>query len=404
MSQQTKRRKTTKGSKHLQNTLKITSTQAAVLITSTMIGVGVLTLPRSSTEAAHQFGWWSVLTGLLLSIAAVFVIYKLGARFPDRTLVGICEQVFGSKRHAWVGRVLSAPVLIFFFAYWAILTAIIARTFGEVVVTAVLTNTPLEVIVGTMLMLCFVVASYEEEVVARINEVLLLLIVVPILFISFSAYQNARLEYIMPFFPTKKHYMDVLSGVLPSLSTYLGFDVVMMFNRGLEREKNIFRAHYYGVLIPGVVYLLIVIAGIMSFGYEELSKQAWPTLELIKSVNVPGLILERMEAVFLGVWVAAVFTSAGNYFYCSVCSFTEQFRIRKQIWVVLVFIVGTYYMAMWPKNINEMFTLLEWMGYFGLAESYVLPGLLLLLAALRKLDESGYKGSEEGQRREAEVG
>ncbi|TCP52831.1 spore germination protein [Tumebacillus sp. BK434] len=372
-----------------------TYSQSMSVIASTIIGVGVLTLPRSSTADAHQYGWVAVLIALLISIAAVLLIGKLCARFPGKTLVELCRELLGSKKHPWVGNVLSFPIILLYTAFWLIVTGLVARTFGEVVVTAVLVNTPLEVIVGTMLFLCFYFSFYDSEVVARVNEVLLVIVVVPVLFISVSAYQNAKFEYIMPLFPTM-HLMGIAMAILPALDTFLGMEIMLMFNSNIKYDKKLLRYQVYGVLLPGIVYLLIVIAGTMSFGYEELSRQSWPTLELIKSVNVPGLILERLEAVFLGVWVAAVFTSAGNWFYCANWSIKKLFGIKKPLWSSLFCYVASYFIAMKvAQNIQELFYYLEMIGYIGIVVAGVLPLCLLLLSMVRKMDgrkaESGEK-------------
>jgi spore germination protein len=134
----------------------------------------------------------------------------------------------------------------------------------------------------------------------------------------------------------------------------------------------------------------------MNFGYEELYHQAWPTLELIKTVNVPGLILERMEAVFLSVWVTAVFTSVGTWFYCLNWSMSELFHLPKKRWVTLVYIVAIYLVAMKSgENIERLFKLLEWVGYLGIVVAFVLPGLFLLVAMARKIDGREQGGKEE---------
>jgi spore germination protein len=375
--------------------------QAMSLNASTIIGVGVLVLPRSTTAQAHQFGWISVLLGLVIAIVSVYVIYKLGERFPGKSFVEYSRDLLGSKKHKWVGRVFSFPLVLMYIFFWVFVTAAVARTFGEVVVTAVLTNTPLEVIIASMLIVCFMFSFYDAEVVARVNEVLLLIIVVPVLVISLSAYQTAQVENIMPLWPGH-HWMDVMKGSVPALTSFLGYEVMMMFNARLKREKKMLKGQVLGLLIPGLVYLLIVIAGIMGFGYEEMSRQAWPTLELVKSVNVPGLILERLEAVFLGVWVAAVFTTAGNWYYCANWSTAQLLGIKNKGWTSLFYLVAIYLGAIYmSKNIEELFKILDLVGYVGLAVAVVIPILLWGLAVVRKLDDRKQQLEQEETSREA---
>ncbi|MBL0389106.1 endospore germination permease [Tumebacillus sp. ITR2] len=392
--------RTTKGNK-IDAPYTITPAQALGLNASTIIGVGVLSLPRSTADSAEHLAWLSVVIGLMIAFLSVVIIYKLGQRFPDKTIVGYSRVILGSKRNKWVGNILSFPVVMLYVVYWSVVTAMVVRIFGEVVVSAVLTNTPLEVTVSSMLILCFFMVIYDVELVARVNEVLLPIIVFPVLIISLLAYQKARFEYIMPILPSPSDWKGVSFGIVPALTSLLGFDVMTMFNSHLKREKKILRYQAFGVAIPGVLYTLIVIAGIMAFGFEELAKQAWPTLELVKSVKAPGLILERLEAIFLGVWVAAVFTTAGNWNFCAVWSFSQLFRIRNHKWTALVLGVALYFIAMRPRNIKQLFMVLDWVGYFGLVIACLLPLCLLLIAMIRKLDERETDKPQEVQDRAA---
>jgi spore germination protein len=362
----------------------MTVQQALSLNASTIIGVSVLTLPRSVTDSGQQFGWIAVLFGLFISVIGIIVITKLGAKFPGKTIVEYMPDLIGAK---WVGRVFSFPILLLYSLYWGLVCALVARMFGEVVVTAVLTNTPLEVIVGTMLLICLYLAMHDVEVVVRVNEILLGVIVLPVLFISLSAYQNAKFEYIMPLIPPGGDWMKLVGGLIPAITSLIGFDCMLMFNRNLRDDAKMMRYQIFGVLVPGVLYLLIVIAGIMSFGYEELANQAWPTLELIKSINVPGLILERLEPVFLGVWVAAVFTTAGTWFYCASWSLAELFgQEKKRRWISVGYIVAIYFMAMrLGGNVQELFRTTEWIGYLGILFAFFIPALLYVIALVRKV-------------------
>jgi hypothetical protein len=63
---------------------------------------------------------------------------------------------------------LGLPIFLTFFAFWAVSTALVARTFAEVVITTVLPKTPLEVVISTMLITAFIFVMHDEEVIARV--------------------------------------------------------------------------------------------------------------------------------------------------------------------------------------------------------------------------------------------
>ena len=87
------------------------------------------------------------------------------------------------------------------------------------------------------------------------------------------------------------------------------------------------RSSIWAMLITGVLYILIVTATVSVFGAEETKKLLWPTLELAKATSLPANVLERLDAVFLAVWVTAVFTSLFSCYYFTIYSISKLFRL-----------------------------------------------------------------------------
>ena len=111
---------------------QITPRQATAIMASTIVGVGILTLPREVTAAAGSDGHLATILGDLAALILAFLT-KLGMR-PGQSLVEYSDLVLGR----FLGKILSAAFII----YWLLLAAIIVRIFGEMVITTILTNTP----------------------------------------------------------------------------------------------------------------------------------------------------------------------------------------------------------------------------------------------------------------------
>ncbi|TDF97976.1 GerAB/ArcD/ProY family transporter [Paenibacillus piri] len=360
----------------------ITVRQSSWLTASTIIGVGVLTLPRSSVHFARESGWIATIIGALLSMAAMYIITVLAKRFPYQSLVEYTASIMGSSKHPVIGWILSLPFLVPYYIYWVLSTAIIARIFGEVVVTTVLPKTPLEVIIASMLLVSFVLTLYDVEVVARVNEILFVIIVIPVLVIALSSYQSANWDNLFPLFNVS--WFNFLKGVASSATSYLGFEVMIMFLAFANTTQKVMKANLWGIAIPGIVYTLIVISGTAVFGVDELDLLAWPTLELVKTTQVPGLILERVESAFLGVWVAAVFTSVGNTYYVSSLLVRQMFHLKGHRLIAFIHLPLYYWLALRPPNTAKLFQYSNYMGYFGGAIAFIIPAVLLVLAVIRK--------------------
>lgn len=361
----------------------ISSYQSASIVASTIIGVGVLVLPRGVTLYAKQSGWFSIILGMVLSMVAMTIITVLSGRFPGESIVSYSAKILGTKKRSSVGKLLSLPLLLLYVAYWGIGTVIIARMFGEVVITTVLQETPLEIIIITMLITALVLTLYDVEVLARVNEILLPIIVVPVLVIALSSYKSAKLYNLFPFHEGAD-WGAFFMGALVSSFSYLGFEIMTLFHAHTEQQPSLLRANLAAIVLPGILYTLIVFSGIAVFGVEELSLLTWPTLELVKVTEVPGLILERMESAFLGVWVAAVFTSTGNLYYATSLLIRQILGLKGHRTVAFLLLPLFYWLSLLPQNIHLLFEYQNYVTYLGGILSMIVPALLLLIAFLRK--------------------
>ncbi|MEF3313477.1 endospore germination permease [Paenibacillus sp. GYB004] len=360
---------------------QITIRQSSAIIASSLIGIGVLTLPRRTAETSGESGWIVAIGGALLAMLAMTVIVKLSNRHPGQTIVEFTARMLGPSRYPWIGRIAGFPIFLAYFLFWAASTALVARTFGDVVVTTVLPKTPLEVVIATMLITGFIFVMYDEEVVARVNEILLPIIVIPVLVIALSSFQSAKIDNLLPIF--NGNWTGLLKGIVYTASSYLGFEMMMIFFADTEQGGKRMSGGMIGIAIPGLIYVLIVISGISVFGVGELRLLAWPTLELVKTSEVPGLILERLESAFLGVWVAAVFTSVGNMYYATAAIARRTFKLKSHRWVAVCLLPAFYWFSLVPPNGEKLLEYSKFISNSGMIIAYIVPLLLLLLSLAR---------------------
>jgi spore germination protein len=361
----------------------LTPSQVMSLLSSTIIGIGVLTLPRAATADSDQSGWISVILGGILSIVGLWFILQLGRMFPRIDFISISQRLLGTHKTSMVGKVLTFPFVLVFIVFWFGSTASVARTFGDVVVTAVLIKTPLEVIVGSMLVIGFVMVMCDLEAMARVHEVLLPIIIIPVLLIALFSFQSATFIRLLPVFDVE--WKDLFKGIMATVFSFQGFETLAIYMGNVDiRTQHMKRAAMTGMVIPMVVYALITIAGITSFGFEELQRLMWPTLELVKTTEMPGLVLERLESAFLGVWVAAVFTTFAGFYFTACYAAKQLFQLKSHRSVAIIMFPVLYFVAMWPENVHQLFDYLDIIAYLGVGITFSSLPLLFFIALLRR--------------------
>ncbi|MED4753827.1 endospore germination permease [Brevibacillus choshinensis] len=365
--------------------------QQTSLITSTLIGVGVLTLPRTTTSRLFEAGWMAPLVSSIWVFLSVWMIASLSRQFPGKTFIEYSPIIWGSAKRPQLGRWLSLPWVLGYLLYMYVSTAIVSRIFGEVVVTSVLLDTPLEVIIITMFLLAQMLCMHEVEVVARVNELLFPLILFPVLFIALASFQKAEWNNMFPLY--RASGKALFEGMYETVYSFSGYEIMLIYFAYAHDNTSKVRAGFFGIGIAMFVYTLIVLAGIVVFGFEELQRVSWPTLELVKTTQVPGLILERLESAFLAVWVAAVFTTVANAYYAFVYGLRQLFNkgIVFQRIVSAIMFIPLFFIALWPQNIVNLFRVSSYLGLVSLSLNLGVPILYWIVLLARGM---GHRAKE----------
>jgi spore germination protein len=353
---------------------QITVIQAAAILVSTIIGVGVLALPLFAVKAADSAAPLVTLLGMLLAFFGLMLITLLGMRFPDKSVTQYSEEIIG-KGLAWIGSIL-------IIAFFAVLTSLTAREFGEVVVTSVLRQTPVEVTVIVMLLLAAISTRNGIITFAYIHTFYFPLLIVPALLIVALSLKNAEVINLLPVLGNQPTGM--VTGTLTIAALFQGSFVLTAVIPAMKKPEKAMKASVWGMLIAGGLYFVIVIAAVSVFGAEEIKQLLWPTLELAKATSLPANILERLDAAFLAVWVTAVFTTLFSSYFLTIHSMSKLFRLREHKLFSYFLLPIVFVMAMLPQNIVEMYEIIENVGRIGLYITIIYPGLLLLISILRK--------------------
>lgn len=329
---------------------KLTERQFAGIIANTLLGAGTLLLPRDITAVAGTGAWLSVLIGGLISIILLLLIINLGLRFPEETVMEYGERL----TNKWIGGLLG----IIFSTYWLFITGLIIRIFSLLLVSSVLFRTPLEVIVIAMLLTVLYLSRSDLQIVGRVNEIYFVFVIVPIMYALFLGLREINVLRILPL-TGGQGIMPILKGGARSFFSFLGFEIVGLFLPSLTTQKLAYNYGLKGIITPLIAYVITMIVSIGVFGVEELQTLVWPTLELIMVTPFPGLLLERLESVFIAFWVVAIFTSAGNLYYASVVGFSQIFKIKEHKTLTIPLLPVVYLAAVFPENLYDVFRYVE---------------------------------------------
>jgi spore germination protein len=353
---------------------QITYIQTIAILISTVIGVGVLPLTLFAVQAADTGAPLVTILALILAIVGVSILSILGIRHPKKTIIEYSEDIIGK----WLGKSFSVIIVL----YFAVITALASREFGEVVITAVLRQTPLEVTVLVMLILAGVCTRNDLITFAYIQSFYLPFIVAPAVIIVVFSLKNANALYLQPVLGNEPSGM--LTGILTVAALFQGFFIMTMVIPQMKDPKQSLKACILGLIFSGGLYLMIVIATVAVFGPEEIEKLIWPALELARTTSLPGNILQRLDVVFLTVWVTAVFTTLLSSYTFTIHSMRQLFRLKDHKMFSLFILPFVFVLAMIPQNTLHLYEVIQVVGRFGLLLTMGYPLLLLTIDVLRR--------------------
>lgn len=357
--------------------------QSFALIVGTVVGVGVLGFQRGVVKEVGPNGVWTILIGGLIVVGEVFLITWVMQQFPHKNVVQLSGDLLGKRGSLRLGKVLSLPILLALSVYWLSGTAIVARIFGEVLISAIFPRTPMEVIIGILIGSVVIVASQKPQLIARFCEFLLPFLILPGGIIVVTLFQGMEWENFLPL--GQVSWNQVVRGLITSSFSFSGFSVIFMYMGDYQQPQKAMGAHLLATLTVIIGYWFTLVASIGMFGREELAFLMWPTLDLAKQVQIPGQILTRLEAPILSIWVVAVFTTMVSLLGALVNLGINYFDLKEhqRKWVAWGAAPVLFWLAFRPSDLQEVFRWNDWAGVYALITTTSVVLILLGAAWVR---------------------
>ncbi|MBX6353147.1 MAG: endospore germination permease [Thermoflavifilum sp.] len=312
--------------------------------------MGVLALSRLAAEAGGSGAPLVTLLGVLVSTGGLRILTKLGTRFPRESIVGYSTRLIGP----WCAAVISGVMVLFF----AALTALTAREFAEVVVTSVLTRTPVEVTTLTMLLLT-ALSSRANMTSFAYAHLFYLPFVMPGLLIVVLSTKNGDYLNLLPLIGNAPQVGSFVVGALAISALFQGAFIMAFVIPAMRQPEKAMRSVLWGIGVAGGLYLLIVLATVAVFGAEATREFLWPTLELARMTLLPGEVLERLDAAFLVVWVTAVFTTLYSTYNLTLRAARDLFRMEDHRPFALFLLPYIMLMAMLPTDVVHLYLVMR---------------------------------------------
>ena len=358
----------------LSSNQKITLRQFQILFILEAFGTGFVVLPRLAANHAKQDAW---LVALLLLVPGVFFVWMVS---------GTARHFGGEHFASYTKRLLSTPIsaLICFMLWAKILfcAGLELRLFGEIVRALLLNQTPFAAVYILILAVAAYVAALGIEARARLAEILIVLIAVPLTVLGAIALFSIDISNLMPALVTPPQ--NLARGVLSLGFIFTGIEFMWLafpfLNNPREGHKAATRAISFAIILMAIITAFTL----AKFGPLNVQVLQWPVLKMMDMLNIPGSLIARQEALILSFWMLSVFAfSAASLFYGAVLGRDKIGRGQHSHWVLFSAVIVCA-VAMLPIGREQIYHLLHWIFViFGLGFWVLLPIILTIARKLR---------------------
>ena len=358
---------------------KISIRQLQVLLILDIFGTGVIIMPRIAANIAGENGWIVAIVATLATLLFAYVAASALRNSPGVTFADYTRRLLGNPIGLMVSLGLVAKIVF--------TISMEMRFFIEIMRETMLFQTPYNAIFMCMTAVSAYAAGKGIEVRARLCEILIILVLVPFVFVLFMAGLDADYSNLLPVM-RQSRVSDVVAGGLLIGSTYKGIEFLMVVHPYVDKPRQIRRAAVKAVGFAGVLIIFATVITIAKFGAEGLTRQSWPFLEIMDTINFPGSFVERQDALMMSIWIISVFAILSSGLFFAAVILKDIVKVGQHFHYVLAVIPAVFVVSVLPNNIITIGGRLDMVfAVLGLLYMLAVPLLLLIMAKLKRMVE-----------------
>lgn len=358
---------------------KISNSQAFLVIVLLINGVYSLLIPHLTSRRVGADSIFCMILGTVMGIIMMLMIHRIAMKYPDETVIQYLPKLMGK----WMGKFFG--LIICFFNLF--IAAFYLNCFAEMLVAELLPNTPRLVLLGMTLLLIWWIVNNGLEDIARFSTLLAPLIMVMCVLVILGNIKDMKLVNFLPFGQVSEAG-GMGFATLTAISLFLTLINVMMIYPKVLEPARLKRVGIWAVVIVGGYVIMVIFTTLAVFGGLEGGRVVWPTIELARMIRV-GPFLERVEAIFILVWLTIAFINGSFHVYCTSVSWQQLFNRQDYKRFNVLVVLAVFSLCALPQGMENVMMLQYGFSMIGTGIIWALL-IILFLASFRK-DESHEK-------------
>lgn len=357
--------------------MKLSGWQIFWMIATMDVGMTLIMTFTPSLQAAGQDVWMSMLISGLIALGITWIVTRLTALYPGKTLIEFCRIIMGKP--------LGNAIIFLYLIQWFTIIPIVLRQFNDFIQIMLLPTTPKQAILAVMIALVvYAVSAGGIEGVGRTSEILGPLVFVMIGLVVLACFTSLEPGNLLPVL-ADSGWRKIAEGSLYPAS-YLGHSVeYLMLAAFVPLTAKGSSAAFWGVLTASVTVLVCVTMIVATIGVELSPGMWYPFFEMTRKISLLGF-LDNFDPFTIVIWIASVFVKLSIYLFVAsygTAQFLNVVDWRRLIWPIAPVI---FFLALVPRNMSDAtshYLLNYWLPISLPVNMIGLPLLLLIVGNWR---------------------
>jgi len=334
------------------------------------VGIGTFSYPNELSQFVGTDGWFVIIIGGAVSYGIILILIKLLQKNNWSNFTLILKNNYGN----FVGSIFALSFAI----YCIFSMAIGIRTFVEVMRMYLLEKTPTEFLIVITLLIGVYIIRGGLDTIIRFNEIAFWLMFIPIIVVLFLLLNNSDFTNLFPIMSNKP--IEYIKSLPVNIYIFKGFEILLLILPFMKVKSRVKKATFCSITFIMVFYVLIFIFTLAVFTKYQNSVLLWPTITMIKSINIPGSFIERWDGIVMTMWILFYFTTFINSFYFSSDIIKNVFNLKETKLSYIVILPFIYLAALYPENLLE---LNDFRGVFFQSFTMIMIALLPLITLIK---------------------
>lgn len=361
---------------NLEHKSRMSTLQYALVIVVAGIDAQIILSPNALIRQAGEGTWISILAAGLLYFGAAVCMLKICQQYPGMTIMEFAPLIYGK-----IGGML---LIVWLFLIMLLLYCLELLGFAKVISMFMFDRTPLEVIAVGMVFICTYCAMQDWGTILRLCQLLFFTSIPMLMGIWLVSLFNFVPENLLPLWP--KNWRGVAEATATAWNLYSGYEgllfllLPMVYRGKIQFVKTLGGAFAFVTLVNLIVIVMTV--GVLTV--KGAQAVPYPTIVVIRGVELPGTFIERLENYLLLAWIPIVFDTMSLMHFMIAEMFNRFFHYQdRRPWVLLlapVFMIGGGLLELTNTydTINQIYI------WLGIGFSLVVGPLTYLYILLRR--------------------